>query len=164
MTTKNAASGPGAANERHLLLAVDGSENAARALDYVAGIVAGAPGFSVHLLHVRTPPERDLFAAEGAWRTACAAQDERAAALLHAARERLVERGVEPEAVSVCDVRPAHPGPDVARAILEARQETGCGTVVLGRRGVSKAQEFLCGSVSGKVVREARDCTVWVVE
>jgi nucleotide-binding universal stress UspA family protein len=35
---------------------------------------------------------------------------------------------------------------------------------VVGRRGVSKRQEFLFGSVSSKVVRDAKNCAVWVIE
>jgi Universal stress protein family. len=41
--------------------------------------------------------------------------------------------------------------------------EGGFGTVVIGRRGVSKAEEFLFGSVSTKVMHLAKDCAVWVV-
>ena len=52
----------------------------------------------------------------------------------------------------------------VAELILHERQSGGYGTIVVGRRGMSKKEEFLFGSVSNKIVREARDCTVWVVE
>jgi nucleotide-binding universal stress UspA family protein len=47
--------------------------------------------------------------------------------------------------------------------ILRIREEGNYDTVVIGRRGVSKAEEFLFGSVSTKVVQSAADCTVWVV-
>jgi nucleotide-binding universal stress UspA family protein len=39
----------------------------------------------------------------------------------------------------------------------------GYGTIVVGRRGISKAEQFLFGSVSNKIVQNAKDCTVWVV-
>lgn len=35
--------------------------------------------------------------------------------------------------------------------------------MVIGRRGVSKAEEFLFGSVSNKLVYHAKAHTVWVV-
>ena len=35
--------------------------------------------------------------------------------------------------------------------------------LVIGRRGVSKAEEFLFGSVSNKLIHHAKDRTVWVV-
>jgi len=42
-------------------------------------------------------------------------------------------------------------------------KEGGFGTVALGRRGVSKAEEFLFGSVSSKIIHSVKGCTVWVV-
>jgi nucleotide-binding universal stress UspA family protein len=37
-------------------------------------------------------------------------------------------------------------------------------TIVLGRQGLLRSEEFLFGSVASKIVSHARDCTVWVVE
>jgi nucleotide-binding universal stress UspA family protein len=51
-----------------------------------------------------------------------------------------------------------------AEGILYHINHEGCGTVVIGRRGISKLEEFLYGSVSQKIVSEARNCTVWIVE
>ena len=39
----------------------------------------------------------------------------------------------------------------------------GFGTVVTGKRGVSKAEEFLFGSISNALARHARDFTAWIV-
>ena len=61
--------------------------------------------------------------------------------------------------IQVCDSR-VH----VAERILLEQQKGGYGTVVIGRRGISKREEFLFGSVSNKIVHEARNCAVWVVE
>jgi len=44
------------------------------------------------------------------------------------------------------------------------RDKMKCSTIVLGRQGLSRSEEFLFGSVSSKIVNHARDCTVWVVE
>jgi nucleotide-binding universal stress UspA family protein len=52
----------------------------------------------------------------------------------------------------------------VAEGILDHLKEGDLWTVVLGRRGISKAEEFLFGSVSQKVVSEAKGCAVLVVE
>ena len=51
----------------------------------------------------------------------------------------------------------------MAQDILEVLKDGGFGTVVIGRRGVSKAEEFLFGSVSNKIIHSVKDCTVWVV-
>jgi nucleotide-binding universal stress UspA family protein len=39
-----------------------------------------------------------------------------------------------------------------------------CGTVVIGRRGISRKEEFIFGSTSNKILHTARDCSVWVIE
>ena len=52
----------------------------------------------------------------------------------------------------------------VAACILAERDETEYGTLVVGRQGLSRSEEFLFGSISSKIVSHARNCTVWVVE
>jgi len=48
--------------------------------------------------------------------------------------------------------------------ILAERRQMKCSTIVVGRQGLSRSEEFLFGSVSSKIVNHARDCAVWVVE
>jgi nucleotide-binding universal stress UspA family protein len=52
----------------------------------------------------------------------------------------------------------------VAGGILDYTKKGDFCAVVLGRRGISKAEEFLFGSVTQRVVSEAKGCAVWVVE
>ncbi len=52
----------------------------------------------------------------------------------------------------------------IAESIIRHAQHENKGTVVVGRRGISRKEEFLFGSVSSKIVSYAKDCTVWVVE
>ena len=44
--------------------------------------------------------------------------------------------------------------------LMSVRENVAFG---LEARGVSKAEEFLFGSVSNKIIHHAKDCTVWVV-
>jgi hypothetical protein len=37
-------------------------------------------------------------------------------------------------------------------------------TVVVGRRGITRKEEFLFGSTSSKILREAKDCSIWVIQ
>jgi nucleotide-binding universal stress UspA family protein len=37
-------------------------------------------------------------------------------------------------------------------------------TIVVGRMGMSRSEEFLFGSISSKIVTHGRNCTVWIVE
>ena len=48
--------------------------------------------------------------------------------------------------------------------ILEKADSESCGTIALGRRGLSLVKEFFLGSVSTKVMRNARGHAVWVVD
>ena len=43
-------------------------------------------------------------------------------------------------------------------------REGGYGTIVVGRRGLSKVYEFFMGRVSDKVLHLAKDMAVWIVE
>jgi nucleotide-binding universal stress UspA family protein len=52
---------------------------------------------------------------------------------------------------------------DVTGAILQKAREGGYGSVIVGRRGISRTKRFLFGSVSNKIVQQARDVAVWVV-
>jgi nucleotide-binding universal stress UspA family protein len=58
-----------------------------------------------------------------------------------------------------------HTFPSYSRAadILREAKEGGYGTIVLGRRGLSEAPEFLMGSVANKVLSRAKEITVWIV-
>ena len=51
----------------------------------------------------------------------------------------------------------------IALEILQQAGKGGFGTVVIGRRGVSKQEEFLFGSVSSKIINAAKGLAVWVV-
>jgi nucleotide-binding universal stress UspA family protein len=53
--------------------------------------------------------------------------------------------------------------PSRAKAIVEEAKKDGYGTIVLGRRGLSRVEEFFMGRVSNKVMQLAKEMAVWVV-
>lgn len=162
-------------NAKNILLAVDGSENSMRAVAYTSTMVGANPAFHVRLLHVERLPERDTFADEASWRQACLENKEAMQAFLGQARQALLADGLPEECVSklyvvACNSPHAEPGAplcsrgsSVSLEILRRMEEDGFGTVVIGRRGLSKAEEFIFGSVSNKIMHLAKGCTVWVV-
>lgn len=161
-------------NFKKILLAVDASENAMRAVEYVGHIAGGGDGFEVQLLCIERLPSRDLYADEAAWKAGCEETRTEHKTFLGKARKRLAEMGLTGPVVSeryvdscVSPFTNTAPlcsrGTSVAQEIMEALKAGGFGTVVVGRRGVSKAEEFLFGSVSNKIIHSAKDCTVWVV-
>ena len=145
-----------------ILIAVDESENARRAVSYVEQLLAGAKGFKVIILHVIRQPEEDYFATSAEKEKWFSQYKLKVDRLLEDYRQMLLHSGFDAEDVSVrSTVRYC---PSLAECILAERDKIKCSTIVLGRQGLSRSEEFLFGSVSSKVVNHARDCTVWVVE
>ncbi|CCO24781.1 universal stress protein [Maridesulfovibrio hydrothermalis] len=156
-----------------MLVAFDGSENSFKAINYVGGVARNCAGCEIVLLYVERLPDKDLFSDDKSWKDQCEKNEHDITIKLTEARKKLVSMGVSEEEVEVeyfasCK-SPFHEtdvcstGRSIGMDILRLREEGGYGTIVIGRRGVSKAEEFLFGSVSTKVVQSAVDCTVWVV-
>lgn len=153
--------GPGP-RDKHFLLAVDDSESSKRAVMYVADIVGGFPGFSATLLSVIPEPEEDFFESEkdlADWN-----RDKTAAAngMLENYREILVQAGFPPDKVRirVC----VGDQTSFVETILDMRCDMSCCTIVVGRHHKTKTEEFLFGSTSSKLIHDAKNCAVWVVE
>jgi nucleotide-binding universal stress UspA family protein len=147
---------------KNILIAVDGSENARRAVSYVAQFLAGIKGFKVLVLHVIRQPEEDFFATSSEKDQWFGQYKLKVDAMLEDYRQMLIHAGFDIEDVSIrSTVRNC---PSLAECILAERDKMECSTIVLGRQGLSRSEEFLFGSVSSKVVNHARGCTVWVVE
>lgn len=146
-----------------ILVAIDLSENSLKAVDYVADIMSCHSGTDITLLNVIKEVSEDLVPDREERRRAVEAARQETLRLMEEAGKRFTRRGIPEQQIhlkiQVCD-RPVR----VAELILLEQQKGGYGTVVIGRRGISKREEFLFGSVSNKIVREARNCTVWVVE
>ncbi len=147
---------------KKILVAVDKSENADRAVAYVGEIIRDAEGFCIELLAVNRPPQRDLFPDQAAWEAQAQEQTRQLEAALEKAKDILLSFGTNLKCISIRIMDSTDPS--IARPILEAQREGEFGTVVVGRRGVPKSEEFLFGSVSKRLVTEARGFTVWVVE
>jgi nucleotide-binding universal stress UspA family protein len=147
---------------KNILIAVDESENARRAVVYVGRLLKGAKGFKVLIMHVMRQPEEDYFSDAAEKEKWISKNKVQVDVMLKNYRQLLIREGIAPEAVSVRSrLRYC---PSLAECILAERNETKCGTIVVGRQGLSRSEEFLFGSVSSKIVNHARNCTVWVVE
>jgi len=147
---------------KNIIIAVDESSNAERAVAYVAKLVGGLPGFAVVLLHVIDDPQEDFFRNEAEKQQWLAEYRQRIQRVLAGYRDRLVAGGFAPGSISQrVTLRNC---PSMAQCILAERAEADCATIVVGRQGRSRSEEFLFGSVSSKIVTHARQCTVWVVE
>jgi nucleotide-binding universal stress UspA family protein len=146
-----------------ILLAMDESENALRAADYVGRMLGGSCKlFQVTLVHVLVRPSPDLFDEPGGAERFEQEARGRIEAAFERAKARLKEQGIAAENVRTRFIVTDEPG--TAQGLLAEQKAGRYGTLVVGRRGVTKAEEFLFGSVSNKIIHHAQDCAVWVVQ
>jgi len=88
-------------------------------------------------------------------------QDAKAERVFDKAMALLTEAGVSQEQVST-DNRFAE-GKTISEELLAVRSEGDFGTVVVGKRGVSRTEEFLFGSISNALAQHSVNFTTWIV-
>ncbi len=107
-------------------------------------------------------PEEDYFPTSTEKEKWFTQNGKRVDVMLKDYRQLLIKKGFAPENVSIrSTVRNC---PSMAECILSEHDEFGYITIVVGRQGLSRSEEFLFGSISSKIVNHAHKCTVWVVE
>jgi nucleotide-binding universal stress UspA family protein len=146
---------------RNILIAVDDSDNSERAVSYVAQLLGGIGGYKVAVLHVIPEAEEDYFPTEDERDKWLSQYAQKVDVMLEGYRQILVRGGFDAKDVSVRS--PLRYCPSMAECILAERDATEYHTLVVGRQGISRSEEFLFGSVSSKIVNHAKHCTVWVV-
>ncbi|MBI5741591.1 MAG: universal stress protein [Nitrospirae bacterium] len=158
---KNNGSGNGA-KDRHILLAVDESKSAQRALLYVADFLGGQTGFRATILRIIPEQSEDYFETETDRQAWLDEQRARAGEMLDNYRKILVQSGFEEEKVAVRII--SEYCRSIAECILEQQKKLGCCTVVVGRRVISRKEEFLFGSTSARMLHTAKSCALWIIE
>ena len=156
-----------------VLIALDSSPGAWGAVEYVAEAFGQTPGVQVTLLHVLSglPPafwddghvldEKEKASRQrmvAAWQKE---QEQKWQGLVKKVHERLTKSGVAKDAV-VNKFQPKDY--DVAEDILSAAAAGNFDTIVMGRRGLGLAKTLLLGSVTNKVVQNAKGCAVIIVK
>jgi nucleotide-binding universal stress UspA family protein len=159
----------------NVLIAVDGSQNSRRAVVYAGMVFSPNPEARLVLFQIlpaisrmnldkkeikeidaRKMERPDLAGLY--WR---AEDEDKMNKFFAEAEDILGKAGVKPEQIkSKFGVKKL----EIADAILEEAELGKYDTLILGRRGLSRVREFFLGSISTKVVREARGCAVCVVE
>ncbi|SHO48424.1 universal stress protein [Desulfopila aestuarii] len=148
-------------NWQKILLAVDGSPTSERAVRYVCNIAPLMREAEVCILNVYPEPPPDYYTQGGRLDNYKAMREARAKEMLDEAVTQLLAAGV-PESRISRRVEMAE-GRTISEVVLEARAEGDFGTVVAGKRGVSKAEEFLFGSISNALARHSKNFTSWIV-
>lgn len=151
-----------------ILIAVDDSENAQRAVAFVARSFSKDNLVTLHSILVDTaalcnmdsPELTPLFKSQQA--SFCVLEDKKRElikASLKKARETLQAAGFSPDHI---EIKIENKNRGVARDIL-AEAEKGYDLVVMGRRGISGIKEFFMGSTSYKVFNGAKELSVLIV-
>ncbi len=155
-----------------ILIALDSSAGAWRAVEYVAKTFGRAPGVQVSLLHVLSglPPafwddghvlqDKEREARRRLVESWQKDQEKNWQDLVSKAHQHLTKAGLAKEAVTN-KFKPKYF--DVADDIIDEAQTGGYDTVVMGRRGLGTAKALLLGSVTRKVVDGAKGCAVTIV-
>ena len=133
---------------RRILVAIDGSETALRALDFAVRQARLAPAAELHVLN--TQPTLSNYTAAEIYVTAERIHEvatERARAILSAAAERLRAAG--------CRFELEQLEGDPAETIARRATELGCESITMGTHGLTSLGILLLGSVAQKVVHHA---------
>jgi nucleotide-binding universal stress UspA family protein len=153
----------GKVTSNRVLVAVDSSDNALRAVDHVGFMLAGTDS-SVTLFHTmrhlrRFVPKEVLDEApelEELWKTKAGQEIE---PFMKKAKKMLLQAGLKESQITKKVVDGSR---SAASDILdEARNNYG--TIVMGRRGLSGVKEFFMGSVSSKVLHGSTSMATWIV-
>mgnify|MGYP002640187477 FL=1 len=132
-----------------VLLALDGSDNATRAVDYVGRILGGSD-YEARLIHVIRSDNPEYV-------------NERKMEMngvFDKARGTLITSGFNPDRITTKIITGAR---SRAAAVAQEAEKGGFGSIVVGRRGLSWVKDFLMGRVSNKLIHLAKNKAVWVV-
>jgi nucleotide-binding universal stress UspA family protein len=146
-----------------VIIGFDGSENAMRAVNCVGELI-GNPLREVMLCHVIRPLNihlgiKKIFypAEEIKWVESNIKEIE---PLMDKAARRLVEGGFSQDHVHK-EIQTGRKSR--AKGICSRAAADGYGTIALGRRGLTKVEEFFIGRVSTKVLHMAEEMAVWII-
>lgn len=145
----------GSPQDGKILVAMDTSEEATKVLDF-AGNMMDITDCEVTLFHVIRGLESWTEDASEELQNA----EKAATTLLEEAIGRLEGTGLNRDRIAT-KIRSG--AASRAEAIVEEARKGGYGTIIVGRRGLSRVEEFFMGRVSKKVLQLAKWTAVWVV-
>jgi nucleotide-binding universal stress UspA family protein len=154
--------------EKKLLVAVDASVYSNNTLHYLERLFANLDDLRFHLITIVTCSTSEvakewfdeielmnMLGKEGQRRYASANR------YLNSAVERLERNGISPDHVTT-QVKISTASP--ASEVLSIARKGYYDALVIGRRGVSKLEEIIMGSVSTTVLDKCSDVPIWIVD
>jgi nucleotide-binding universal stress UspA family protein len=141
-----------------MLIAMDDSLSSRSLVDFIANLAICPEEMEITLLHVfRRPSAGEELMGEKFMKE----QPARYLVAMKNAKNKLVEKGCNPNTLKIKLVE--DPYPTVADGIIDQFNKENYSMVVIGRKRMSKAEEFVRGDVSMKLVRALKGAAVLVV-
>ncbi len=155
----------GAVDSKKVLVCLDSSDNALRAVDH-AGFMLSGTDCHITILHTmrhltRYVPVEILEGASDIELLYKEKAGKRIAPYMEKAREMLLEAGLTEDQVTT---RVVDGSRSPADDILKEARSKGYGTIVLGRRGLSGVKAFVFGSVTRKILHHSAGLSIWIVQ
>jgi nucleotide-binding universal stress UspA family protein len=153
----------GDAKPSKIMIAVDGSESSLRAVDHVSFMLGDNPDSEITLLHV-TPRLRDYCSVDfdekgDPMKEVILSGDKQCVGSFYIhARETFAKAGMDESQIDIQEVTTTL---NIGKTIVDEAMKGGFSTVVVGRKGMNNS--FFMGSVSSRVLANAKDCAVWLV-
>lgn len=158
---------------KKMLLALDDSPCAMKAVEYAGRQFSGAADLQITLVHV-LPNLPAIFWDEGhilsgdekkerkkVVDTWLSKQKQKIEPVMQSAVKALVRHGIKAESIATKFISDST---DVAKSILEEARDGGCQTIVMGRCGIAEGKHLLLGSVTSKVIHLGAKIAVCIVE
>lgn len=154
--------------EKKILLAVDNSVHSRQAIDYAVRMSSVAQNLEYTLFHVQPPISQFLldeaeidFKARAKLKRLVKENARKAQRFLEEHKDHMVRLGVSENAIDTV-TEPKIQG--LARDIIERAQQKLYDAVVVGRRGLSRAQKMFMGHVTTNLLEHCTVIPVWVVD
>ncbi|MEE4262229.1 MAG: universal stress protein [Desulfobacteraceae bacterium] len=154
----------GSIRYKHVLVAVDNSKNALRAVKH-AGFMLSGTDVRITIFHSKRDVRRFISQAvldefpevQKYWRHKAG---EEIVPFMQKAKDLLLAAGLEEAKITSKVIDGSR---SAAADILDEAQNSDAGTVFLGLRGYSGVKDYTMGSVTRKVLNQAKDMTVSII-
>lgn len=134
---------------RNILVAIDGSQHSQNALQEACGLVKEKPGAKLTLINVVLPLPSYIWAEVAEFEVNLEETAKKnASEMMSKVTASLQEQGIAYDEV----IAVGEPATEICRVA----EERGCDLIVIGSRGLGQMQGFILGSVSSRVLHDAK--------
>ena len=145
--------------EKKVLVALSDSMNSKAVIDFIINLPLNPELLHICLLHIfrKSSASEELMG-----KKFTAEQPDKMIAMLEKAKDHLVKNGFLSNKVDIEIVQ--HKYPNVTDGIIDQHQKQRYDVVVIGRKKMSKAEEYVMGDISIKLIRMLEGAAVLVVK